>query len=272
MGSALVFLKEDWDKSKKILVFSICFVSFILILNLLKVKDGWLGFWGSLLGALIAISGIYWQFHKQKNLEEKQKKVSAINFLIVEFQHIYSKWENLETLAENSIYFYELPFFDSNLFKTHIFRNYSREITKETILNILDEQCIDEILKFINFLYYFDETISRNFELKEARRKIIIRAEDLIDDLEGGLYKKEVSADEILRYTTKNIKEFKFKLFLLTGHSCAGNPELSLVMKELYQFISDVNKSEELLKEIKNNKEILIEILKSLKKRLLELN
>jgi len=82
----------------------------VFILYSMDNNPEWLGFWGSSLGAVIAISGIYWQFNKQKLQEERKEKLGAINYFIMEFQRMKN----------------DLPFYEdycSKLFNSNMYHN-----------------------------------------------------------------------------------------------------------------------------------------------------
>lgn len=211
--------------------------------------DGWLGFWGGYLAALISIGGIYWQVQKSIDTSMESEFKKSRPFVLVSLCP-YSNW----THEKRKLYLDSLSSYN-NLFNKNLDENYeySPNISPylgplHTILkieNVSDKPLYAVKLNFSNCIENTEICVSRidanstiyafptkfiektSYPLRtkknSVRSRVVVKiisysdlksVEDKVSILNGGIFKKYPFGAELQTFDLSHRSKVKFRIII----------------------------------------------------------
>lgn len=91
----------DWNLIALLICSTIVILYFIYLLD--RSGSDWIGFWGGILGSSLGIAGIYWQFNRERKIQQRTQELASLNFTLTELKGIKIYLASLEEELKESL-------------------------------------------------------------------------------------------------------------------------------------------------------------------------
>lgn len=180
MQDILKQLQINFKKTNKFFILFIIFLTAsinIVINSLIKIKPqgDWLGFWGGILGSVVGIGGIYWQFHKQRLEMEKKENTGVLSFFLEELIKLRDSNEDFRKKCLKFSQFNTTRILGDDKYDSFIFGSISKDLIPDMLKKATPLEEYSDLLKIMNFHMDLEMHFRRVFMSQNQRRELLDR-------------------------------------------------------------------------------------------------